>query len=105
VARKARVGQNGRQGNYQGCEEDERRDGARCRLDWPPRCVETDGRRGNSDDERGEPPRPDDARLQARRYRRLIDAVEFQDSLQLQEKAAARSQKVTEGSYRTLGSL
>lgn len=85
MATKAGVGQNRRQGDYQGCEEDERRDGARCRLDWPPRCVEADGRRGNADDKRGEPPGADDAPLQARRYLGFIDVIEFQDSIQLKK--------------------
>ena len=87
----AGVGQNRRQRDYQGCEEDKRCDGARCRLDWPPRCVEADGRRGNADDKRGEPPGADDTRLQARRYLRFVDVLEFQDSLSSSKKAVARS--------------
>lgn len=77
VASKAGVGQNRRQDDHQSGEEDERRDGSRDRLYRSPSSVKADSRRGDSDDKRGEPPRPDDARFQVRRGRSLIEAVEF----------------------------
>lgn len=79
MATEAGIGQNRRQGDYQGCQEDQRRNGARCRLDWSPRGVEADGRRGDPDDKRGEPPGADDAPLQAGRYRRFIAVIELQE--------------------------
>jgi hypothetical protein len=81
LATQTGVGQNGRQRDYQGCEEDERRNGSRCRLDRPPRRIEANGRRGNADDKSGKPPRADDPRLQARRYFGFVDMLEFQDCL------------------------